>query len=111
MLCMHHLFGVFVDVLMNLFVGGPFLNCGVWPLKPVQDPDGMTATIVKALEKTNQRGLIDRGWGGIGSKCEFCTLVVVDECQHRFKCSCSYCMHRSRKGSPFFYLPHREHSP
>eukprot|EP00246_Nothoceros_aenigmaticus_P007732 TRINITY_DN2175_c0_g1_i1.p1 TRINITY_DN2175_c0_g1~~TRINITY_DN2175_c0_g1_i1.p1 ORF type:complete len:817 (+),score=138.87 TRINITY_DN2175_c0_g1_i1:213-2453(+) len=55
------------DLVKWLRSGEPPIYIGFGSL-PVQDPDGMTATIVKALEKTNQRGLIDRGWGGIGSK-------------------------------------------
>ncbi|KAI3732316.1 hypothetical protein L1987_63520 [Smallanthus sonchifolius] len=34
---------------------------------PVQDPDGMTEIIVKALEITQQRGIINKGWGGLGN--------------------------------------------
>nr|XP_043612642.1 sterol 3-beta-glucosyltransferase UGT80A2-like [Erigeron canadensis] len=34
---------------------------------PVQDPDGMTEIIVKALEITGQRGIINKGWGGLGN--------------------------------------------
>ncbi|KAK1415046.1 hypothetical protein QVD17_30815 [Tagetes erecta] len=34
---------------------------------PVQDPDGMTEIIVKALEVTAQRGIINKGWGGLGN--------------------------------------------
>ncbi|KAL3333974.1 hypothetical protein AABB24_030640 [Solanum stoloniferum] len=37
---------------------------------PVQDPQGMTNTIVKALEVTNQRGIINKGWGGLGNLAE-----------------------------------------
>ncbi|XP_049412148.1 sterol 3-beta-glucosyltransferase UGT80A2-like isoform X1 [Solanum stenotomum] len=37
---------------------------------PVQDPQGMTNTIVKALEVTNQRGIINKGWGGLGTLAE-----------------------------------------
>ncbi|KAK6785930.1 hypothetical protein RDI58_014455 [Solanum bulbocastanum] len=37
---------------------------------PVQDPQGMTNTIVKALEITNQRGIINKGWGGLGNLAE-----------------------------------------
>eukprot|EP00850_Spirogloea_muscicola_P018644 SM000173S03013 [mRNA] locus=s173:96175:98924:- [translate_table: standard] len=33
---------------------------------PVQDPTGMTKTIVEALTKTGQRGIIQKGWGGLG---------------------------------------------
>nr|XP_043610112.1 sterol 3-beta-glucosyltransferase UGT80A2-like isoform X2 [Erigeron canadensis] len=34
---------------------------------PVQEPEKMTQTIVKALEKTGQRGIINKGWGGLGN--------------------------------------------
>ncbi|KAM3267582.1 sterol 3-beta-glucosyltransferase UGT80A2 isoform X2 [Capsicum chacoense] len=34
---------------------------------PVQDPQKMTETIVKALEITKQRGIINKGWGGLGN--------------------------------------------
>ena len=36
-------------------------------MQPVQDPDGMTEIIVKALEITGQRGIINKGWGGLGN--------------------------------------------
>jgi hypothetical protein len=41
----------------------------VFLLQPVEDPEGMTEIIVQALSKTSQRGIIDKGWGGIG-KCK-----------------------------------------
>ncbi|KAJ0792529.1 putative sterol 3-beta-glucosyltransferase [Helianthus annuus] len=34
---------------------------------PVQEPEKMTQTIVKALEITGQRGIINKGWGGLGN--------------------------------------------
>ncbi|KAM3234295.1 sterol 3-beta-glucosyltransferase UGT80A2 isoform X1 [Capsicum annuum] len=37
---------------------------------PVQDPQKMTETIVKALEITKQRGIINKGWGGLGNLVE-----------------------------------------
>lgn len=39
-------------------------------LQPVEDPEGMTKIIIEALDKTGQRGIIGRGWGGIGD-CEY----------------------------------------
>uniref|UniRef100_A0A7I4CTX9 sterol 3beta-glucosyltransferase n=1 Tax=Physcomitrium patens TaxID=3218 RepID=A0A7I4CTX9_PHYPA len=51
-----------------------WLNAGSAPIYigfgslPVEDPEGMTKIIVEALNKTGQRGIIGRGWGGIG-KC------------------------------------------
>ncbi|KAL9233480.1 hypothetical protein vseg_008476 [Gypsophila vaccaria] len=34
---------------------------------PVQEPEKMTKTIVQALELTKQRGIINKGWGGLGN--------------------------------------------
>ncbi|KAH7421155.1 hypothetical protein KP509_13G042700 [Ceratopteris richardii] len=34
---------------------------------PVEDPLGMTEIIVDALERTSQRGIINKGWGGLGN--------------------------------------------
>lgn len=42
-----------------------FLKC-----QPVQEPEKMTQIIVEALEKTGQRGIINKGWGGLGN-CKF----------------------------------------
>jgi hypothetical protein len=45
-----------------------FLFLAGWLLqKPVEDPEGMTKIIVEALRKTGQRGIIGKGWGGIGN--------------------------------------------
>nr|AIU41744.1 glycosyltransferase [Chlorophytum borivilianum] len=37
---------------------------------PVQEPEKMTQIIVEALEITNQRGIINKGWGGLGNLAE-----------------------------------------
>ncbi|XP_056683600.1 sterol 3-beta-glucosyltransferase UGT80A2 [Spinacia oleracea] len=34
---------------------------------PVQEPEKMTKIIVQALELTGQRGIINKGWGGLGN--------------------------------------------
>ncbi|CAN1767274.1 Sterol 3-beta-glucosyltransferase UGT80A2 [Linum perenne] len=34
---------------------------------PVQEPEKMTQIIVEALEQTGQRGIINKGWGGLGN--------------------------------------------
>ncbi|KAK1309343.1 Sterol 3-beta-glucosyltransferase UGT80A2 [Acorus calamus] len=34
---------------------------------PVQEPEKMTQIIVEALEITGQRGIINKGWGGLGN--------------------------------------------
>lgn len=36
-------------------------------LQPVEDPEGMTKIIIEALNETGQRGIIGKGWGGIGN--------------------------------------------
>ncbi|OIW01021.1 hypothetical protein TanjilG_14204 [Lupinus angustifolius] len=37
---------------------------------PVQEPKKMTEIIVEALKKTGQRGIINKGWGGLGNLAE-----------------------------------------
>ncbi|XP_071738119.1 sterol 3-beta-glucosyltransferase UGT80A2-like isoform X1 [Rutidosis leptorrhynchoides] len=37
---------------------------------PVQEPEKMTQIIVEALETTGQRGIINKGWGGLGNLAE-----------------------------------------
>ncbi|KAJ8535667.1 hypothetical protein K7X08_023387 [Anisodus acutangulus] len=50
---------------------------------PVQDPQKMTETIVKALEITGQRGIINKGWGGLGDLAEPKDFVyLLDNCPH-----------------------------
>lgn len=39
-------------------------------VKPVQEPEKMTEIIVEALQRTKQRGIINKGWGGLGN-CRF----------------------------------------
>jgi hypothetical protein len=39
----------------------------------------MTQIIVEALEITGQRGIINKGWGGLGT-CKFLTLVSSAVC-------------------------------
>lgn len=35
--------------------------------QPVEEPEKMTQIIVRALEITGQRGIINKGWGGLGN--------------------------------------------
>ncbi|XP_066346589.1 sterol 3-beta-glucosyltransferase UGT80A2-like [Miscanthus floridulus] len=50
---------------------------------PVQDPQKMTEIIVKALEITGQRGIINKGWGGLGTLEEPKDFVyLLDNCPH-----------------------------
>ncbi|KAH9784958.1 Sterol 3-beta-glucosyltransferase UGT80A2 [Citrus sinensis] len=37
---------------------------------PVQEPEKMTQIIVEAFEQTGQRGIINKGWGGLGNLAE-----------------------------------------
>ncbi|XVF06944.1 hypothetical protein REPUB_Repub06bG0094800 [Reevesia pubescens] len=50
---------------------------------PVQEPKRMTQIIVQALEKTGQRGIINKGWGGLGNLAEPKDFVyLLDNCPH-----------------------------
>jgi len=59
-----------IDV-CQLYILQTLLSCNIyWSFKqPLQEPEKMTKIIIQALEKTGQRGVINRGWGGLGS-CE-----------------------------------------
>eukprot|EP01018_Ginkgo_biloba_P018902 Gb_41677 [translate_table: standard] len=50
---------------------------------PVQDPEGMTSIIVQALKETGQRGIINKGWGGLGDLAEPPDFIyLLDNCPH-----------------------------
>ncbi|XP_006340521.1 sterol 3-beta-glucosyltransferase UGT80A2-like [Solanum tuberosum] len=50
---------------------------------PVQEPEKMTEIIVQALEITGQRGIINKGWGGLGNLKEPKDFVyLLDNCPH-----------------------------
>ncbi|KAH6757506.1 UDP-Glycosyltransferase superfamily protein [Perilla frutescens var. hirtella] len=50
---------------------------------PVEEPEKMTQIIVRALEITKQRGIINKGWGGLGNLAEPKELVyLLDNCPH-----------------------------
>ncbi|XP_011627049.1 sterol 3-beta-glucosyltransferase UGT80A2 isoform X2 [Amborella trichopoda] len=50
---------------------------------PVQEPEKMTQIIVEALEITEQRGIINKGWGGLGNSAEKKEFVyLLDNCPH-----------------------------
>ncbi|XVF30378.1 hypothetical protein REPUB_Repub16aG0052300 [Reevesia pubescens] len=50
---------------------------------PVQEPERMTQIIVQALEKTGQRGIINKGWGGLGNLAKPKDFVyLLDNCPH-----------------------------
>ncbi|MCL7050966.1 hypothetical protein MKW94_011673 [Papaver nudicaule] len=50
---------------------------------PVQEPEKMTQIIVEALEITGQRGIINKGWGGLGELAEpKDSIYLLDNCPH-----------------------------
>nr|WIL59759.1 UDP-glucosyltransferase 80A41 [Paris polyphylla] len=50
---------------------------------PVQGPEKMTNIIVEALEITGQRGIINKGWGGLGTLAEpKDSVYVLDNVPH-----------------------------
>lgn len=50
---------------------------------PVEEPEKMTRIIVKALENTGQRGIINKGWGGLGNLAERKDFIyLLDNCPH-----------------------------
>ncbi|RDX81109.1 Sterol 3-beta-glucosyltransferase UGT80A2, partial [Mucuna pruriens] len=50
---------------------------------PLQEPEKMTQIIIQALEKTGQRGIINKGWGGLGSLAEQKKSVyLLENCPH-----------------------------
>ncbi|KAL6210901.1 hypothetical protein ACLB2K_016131 [Fragaria x ananassa] len=50
---------------------------------PVQEPQKMTQIIVDALEQTGQRGIINKGWGGLGDLAEpKDSIYLLDNCPH-----------------------------
>ncbi|PON65345.1 UDP-glucuronosyl/UDP-glucosyltransferase [Trema orientale] len=66
-----------------------WLNAGEKPIYigfgslPVQEPEKMTQIIVNALDKTGQRGIINKGWGGLGNLAEpKDSIYLLDNCPH-----------------------------
>lgn len=50
---------------------------------PVEDPQRMTEIIVEALRQTSQRGVISKGWGGIGNSANLPNSVyLLEDCPH-----------------------------
>ncbi|XP_058197852.1 sterol 3-beta-glucosyltransferase UGT80A2-like isoform X2 [Rhododendron vialii] len=70
-------------VLMDWLKAGPKpIYIGFGSL-PVQEPEKMTQIIVEALETTGQRGIINKGWGGLGNLKELKDFVyLLDNCPH-----------------------------
>ncbi|KAL3749818.1 hypothetical protein ACJRO7_010875 [Eucalyptus globulus] len=68
---------------------------------PVQEPEKMTEIIVKALEITCQRGIINKGWGGLGNLAEKKDFVyLLDNCPHDWLfLRCSAVVHHGGAGT------------
>lgn len=68
---------------------------------PVQEPEKMTKIIVQALEITEQRGIINKGWGGLGNLEEPKDFVyLVDNCPHDWLFPrCSAVVHHGGAGT------------
>ncbi|XP_073063610.1 sterol 3-beta-glucosyltransferase UGT80A2-like isoform X1 [Primulina eburnea] len=71
------------EALVNWLKSGPKpIYIGFGSL-PVQEPEKMTKIIVEALEITKQRGIINKGWGGLGNLAEEKDFVyLLDNCPH-----------------------------
>ncbi|KAL0418577.1 UNVERIFIED_CONTAM: Sterol 3-beta-glucosyltransferase UGT80A2 [Sesamum radiatum] len=71
------------ESLLNWLKAGPKpIYIGFGSL-PVQEPHKMTQIIVEALEITKQRGIINKGWGGLGNLAEDKDFVyLLDNCPH-----------------------------
>ncbi|KAF7805259.1 sterol 3-beta-glucosyltransferase UGT80A2-like [Senna tora] len=49
---------------------------------PLEEAEKMTKIIVGALDKTGQRGIINKGWGGLGNLEKTKSVYVLEECPH-----------------------------
>lgn len=68
---------------------------------PVQEPEKMTQIIVEALERTGQRGIINKGWGGLGDLAEPKeSIYLLDNCPHDWLFPrCSAVVHHGGAGT------------
>ncbi|KAF5733540.1 sterol 3-beta-glucosyltransferase UGT80A2-like [Tripterygium wilfordii] len=71
------------DTLVKWLEGGePPIYVGFGSL-PLEEPEKMTQIIVEALHVTGQRGIINKGWGGLGNLAEPKDFVYfLDNCPH-----------------------------
>ncbi|KAG8648352.1 hypothetical protein MANES_09G183500v8 [Manihot esculenta] len=80
--------------------GDPPIYVGFGSL-PLQEPEKMTQIIVTALEETGQRGIINKGWGGLGNLAEPKEFVyLLDNCPHDWLFSrCKAVVHHGGAGT------------
>ncbi|XP_019453367.1 PREDICTED: sterol 3-beta-glucosyltransferase UGT80B1 isoform X1 [Lupinus angustifolius] len=68
---------------------------------PLEDPQRTTDVILEALKITEQRGIIDRGWGNLGNFAEVPDSVfLLEECPHDWLFpQCSAVVHHGGAGT------------
>ncbi|XP_057446051.1 sterol 3-beta-glucosyltransferase UGT80B1-like isoform X2 [Lotus japonicus] len=68
---------------------------------PLEDPKRATDVILEALKDTEQRGIIDRGWGNLGNLAEVPDNVfLLEECPHDWLFPhCSAVVHHGGAGT------------
>ncbi|XP_057798223.1 sterol 3-beta-glucosyltransferase UGT80A2-like isoform X2 [Salvia miltiorrhiza] len=89
------------ESLLNWLKAGPKpIYIGFGSL-PVQEPEKMTKIIVEALEITQQRGIINKGWGGLGDLAEGKDFVyLLDNVPHDWLfLQCSAVVHHGGAGT------------
>ncbi|KAJ0052744.1 hypothetical protein Pint_01591 [Pistacia integerrima] len=66
-----------------IYIGFGSLIYYPFSCQPVQEPEKMTQIIVEALDITGQRGIINKGWGGLGNLAEpKDSVYLLDNCPH-----------------------------
>ncbi|XP_042017582.1 sterol 3-beta-glucosyltransferase UGT80A2-like [Salvia splendens] len=89
------------ESLLNWLKAGPKpIYIGFGSL-PVQEPAKMTKIIIEALETTQQRGIINKGWGGLGDLAEGKDFVyLLDNVPHDWLfLQCSAVVHHGGAGT------------
>lgn len=68
---------------------------------PLEDPKKTTDIVLEALKDTRQRGIIDRGWGGLGNLTEVPdSIFLIEECPHDWLFpQCSAVVHHGGAGT------------
>ncbi|KAK7279819.1 hypothetical protein RJT34_24877 [Clitoria ternatea] len=68
---------------------------------PLEDPKRTTDVILEALKDTEQRGIVDRGWGNLGNLAEVSDNVfLLEECPHDWLFpQCSAVVHHGGAGT------------
>lgn len=88
------------DFLQWIKKGPPPLYFGFGSM-PLEDPKITTDVILEALKETEQRGIIDRGWGNLGNLTEVSDNVfLLEECPHDWLFpQCSAVVHHGGAGT------------